>query len=111
MRAWGTKKANTELHNVRWVVGSEIENTFDTLRKYWFWFAKVLHIERYKNKKYKWQKIIEEINLRNYKKDKIDNKELVKIRPKDFNSLLILKDIYNFYIGNISLDFLQPQLN
>ena len=30
------KKANIELHDVRWVVGSKIEDTFDTLRKSWF---------------------------------------------------------------------------
>ena len=30
------KKANIELHDVRWVVGSKIEDTFDTLRKYCF---------------------------------------------------------------------------
>ena len=29
-------KANIELHDVRWVVGSEIEDTFDALRKNWF---------------------------------------------------------------------------
>jgi len=30
------EKANIELHDVRWVVGSKIEDTFDTLRKDWF---------------------------------------------------------------------------
>jgi len=30
------KKANIELHDVRWVVGSKIEDTYDTLRKDWF---------------------------------------------------------------------------
>ena len=29
-------KANIELHDVRWVVGSKIEDTFDTLRNDWF---------------------------------------------------------------------------
>ena len=27
------KKANIELHDVRWVVGSKIEDTYDTLRR------------------------------------------------------------------------------
>ena len=30
------KKANIELHDVRWVVGSKIEDKYDTLRKDWF---------------------------------------------------------------------------
>ena len=30
------KKANIEVHDVRWVVGSKIEDTYDTLRKNWF---------------------------------------------------------------------------
>ena len=29
------KKANIELHDVRWVVGSKIEDTYDTLRNDW----------------------------------------------------------------------------
>ncbi len=32
----GAEKANIELHDVRWVVGSKIEDTYDTLRKDWF---------------------------------------------------------------------------
>ena len=42
------KKANIELHDVRWVVGSEIEDTFDALRKNWFGSPKGLHIDSYK---------------------------------------------------------------
>ena len=42
------KKANIELHDVGWVVGSKIEDTYDTLRKDWFGFKKGLHIDRYK---------------------------------------------------------------
>ena len=30
------KKANVELHDLRWVVGLRIEDTFDELRNYWF---------------------------------------------------------------------------
>ena len=29
-------KANIELHDVRWVIGSKIEDTFDQLRNDWF---------------------------------------------------------------------------
>ena len=69
------KKANIELHDVRWVVGSKIEDTFDTLRKDWFGSPKGLHIDSYKKIKY-----IDgyKINLINFEKDKIDEKQLVK---------------------------------
>ena len=42
------KKANIELHDVRWVVGSKIEDTFNTLRKNWFGSPEGLHIDSYK---------------------------------------------------------------
>jgi len=46
------KKANIELHDVRWVVGSKIEDTYDTLRNGWFGSPKGLHIDSYKKIKY-----------------------------------------------------------
>ncbi len=69
------KKANIELHDVRWVVGSKIEDTYDTLRKDWFGSPKGLHIDSYKK-----IKNIDgyEINLINFERDKIDAKQLVK---------------------------------
>ena len=69
------KKANIELHDVRWVVGSKIEDTYETLRKDWFGSPKGLHIDSYKKIKhidgYK-------INLINFERDKKDAKQLVK---------------------------------
>ena len=41
-------KANIELHDVRWVVGSKIEDTFESLRKNWFGSIEGLHIDSYK---------------------------------------------------------------
>jgi len=69
------KKANIELHDVRWVVGSKIQDTYDTLRKDWFGSPQGLHIDSYKKIKY-----IDgyKINLINFEKDKIDKKQLVK---------------------------------
>jgi len=69
------KKANIELHDVRWVVGSKIEDTYDTLRENWFGSPKGLHIDSYKKIKY-----IDgyKINLKNFEKDKIEKKQLVK---------------------------------
>ena len=69
------KKANIELHDVRWVVGSKIEDTYDTLRKDWFGSPKGLHIDSYKKIRY-----IDghKVNLINIEKNKIDEKQLVK---------------------------------
>jgi hypothetical protein len=41
-------KANIEIHDVRWVIGSNIEDTFDSLRKNWFGTKDGLHIDSYK---------------------------------------------------------------
>ena len=46
------KSANIELHDVRWVVGSKIEDTYDALRKDWFGTFEGLHIDSYKKIKY-----------------------------------------------------------
>ena len=69
------KKSNVELHDVRWVVGSKIEDTYNTLRRDWFGSPKGLHIDSYKKIKY-----IDgyRINLRYFEKDKIEKKKLVK---------------------------------
>jgi len=69
------EKANIELHDVRWVVGSKIEDTFDTLRKDWFGSSKGLHIDSYKKIQY-----IDghKINLINIEKDKIGKKAISK---------------------------------
>jgi len=41
-------KANVELHDVRWVVGTKIEDTFDVLVSDWFGSLDGLHIDSYK---------------------------------------------------------------
>ena len=41
-------KANIELHDVRWVIGTKIEDTFDQLRNDWFGSNNGLHIDSYK---------------------------------------------------------------
>ena len=71
-------KANIELHDVRWVIGSTIEDTFDQLRNGWFGSMNGLHIDSYK-------KIDSidgfKINLRNkenrYSKNKTMKKEKI----------------------------------
>tara|TARA_B100001057_G_scaffold18922_1_gene17470 strand:- start:511 stop:822 length:312 start_codon:yes stop_codon:yes gene_type:complete len=76
-------KANIELHDVRWVIGSKIEDTFNQLRNDWFGSYNGLNIDSYKKIEsidgYK-------INLRNkennepknkiFKKEKFLNKKL-----------------------------------
>jgi Ni,Fe-hydrogenase I large subunit len=64
------KKANIELHDVRWVIGSKIEDTYDTLRKDWFGSLEGLHIDSYKKIKY-----LDgyKVNLRNVENLKINN--------------------------------------
>ena len=68
-----SKKANIELHDVRWVVGSKIEDTFGALRKDWFGSPKGLHIDSYKKIRF-----IDgyKINLKNFENDKINKKQL-----------------------------------
>ena len=41
-------KANIELHDVRWVIGSKIEDTFNQLRDDWLGSSNGLHIDSYK---------------------------------------------------------------
>jgi len=76
-----SKKANIELHDVRWVVGSKIEDTFDALRKNWFGSPKGLHIDSYKKIEY-----IDgyKINLINSEKYKIKKRQLVKNKAQKY---------------------------
>jgi hypothetical protein len=77
------KKANIQLHDVRWVVGSKIEDTNDTLRKDWFGSPKGLHIDSYKKIKYlDGYKII----LKNFENDK-NNKNQLANRTKHQKNL------------------------
>ena len=64
------KLANVELHDVRWVIGSKIEDTFDALRNDWFGTNEGLHIDSYKKIKY-----VDgyRITLKNIKKEKFKN--------------------------------------
>ena len=79
-------KSNVELHDVRWVVGSKVEDTFDVLRRDWFGSPDGLHIDSYKKIKnvdgY-------EINLKNIDKEKMKNNKLFdRTKPKKNYGLL-----------------------
>ena len=45
-------KSNIEIHDVRWVLGESIEDTFPELRKQWLGKKSGLHIDSYKRIKY-----------------------------------------------------------
>ena len=86
------KKANIELHDVRWVVGSKIEDTYDTLRKDWFGSPKGLHIDSYKKIKYiDGYKII----LNNCENDKINKNQLANITKHQKNLWFVNIGGYN----------------
>ena len=73
------EKANVELHDVRWVVGSQIEDTFNELRNNWFGSIDGLHIDSFKKIEY-----IDgyKINLKIFDKNKIKKKK----SPNQINS-------------------------
>ena len=88
------EKANIELHDVRWVVGSKIEDTYDTLRKDWFGSSKGLHIDSYKK-----IKNIDglKINLVNVERNKKGKKQLVKKNNPKKNLWVVNIGGYNPY--------------
>ena len=45
-------KSNIEIHDVRWVIGAKLEDTFPELRKQWLGKKRGLHIDSYKCIKY-----------------------------------------------------------
>tara|TARA_B100001250_G_scaffold33435_1_gene27161 strand:- start:307 stop:864 length:558 start_codon:yes stop_codon:yes gene_type:complete len=47
-----TSKSNIEIHDVRWVIGESIEDTYPELRKQWLGRIDGLHIDSYKRIKY-----------------------------------------------------------
>ncbi len=76
-------KANIELHDVRWVIGSKIEDTFDQLRNDWFGSANGLHIDSYKKidsidgyRIFIREKENRELKNKIFKKEKTSNKKL-----------------------------------
>ena len=96
-------KANIELHDVRWVVGSRIEDTYDTLRKDWFGSPKGLHIDSYKKIKY-----LDgyKINLRNVENLKINNNKFSNKSniKKIYGSSILEAMIHVLCKKNMSLD-------
>ena len=92
-------KANVELHDVRWVIGSKIEDTYDSLRRNWFGTRKGLHIDSFKKINhvdgYK-------INLKN-----IQNKNLIKNKIPNENSTQ--KNLWFVNIGGYDPNSMQEK--
>jgi len=93
------KKANIELHDVRWVVGSRIEDTYDELRRDWFGSLEGLHIDSYKK-----------INFVDGYKINIKNAENRKIKNyKFFNGNNIKKNLWFVNIGGYDPSSMQEK--
>ncbi len=91
------EKANVELHDVRWVVGSRIEDTYDILKSDWFGNAKGLHIDSYKK--------VEFVDGYKIKLRNIQNKKL----KKSFNGNNIKKNLWFVNIGGYSPNSMQEK--
>ena len=93
------KKANVELHDVRWVVGSKIGDTFEVLRNDWFGDFEGLHIDSYKKIKhvdgYK-------INLKNIANKKLKNKNFL-------NGNAVKKNLWFVNIGGYDPNSMQEK--
>jgi len=76
------KKANVELHDVRWVIGSKIEDTYEVLRRDWFGSREGLHIDSFKKINY-----IDgyKINLKNIENEKSNNNVFISRNTPKMN--------------------------
>ena len=93
------KMANVELHDVRWAIGSRIEDTFDVLRRDWFGTLEGLHIDSYKKINY-----VDgyKINLKN-----IENMQLKN--NKFFNENTSKKNLWFVNIGGYDPSSMQEK--
>ena len=71
-------KSNIEIHDVRWVLGESIEDTFPELRKQWIGKISGLHIDSYKRIKYVdgYKIVISKSNKDNLINPKIEDESL-----------------------------------
>ena len=92
-------KANIELHDVRWVVGQKIEDTFDELRNSWFGSLDGLHIDSFKKITY-----VDgyKINLKNIENKKQKNNKI-------FNEKITKKNLWFVNIGGYDPSSMQEK--
>ena len=92
-------KSNVELHDVRWVVGSKIEDTYDSLRRDWFGNLEGLHIDSFKK-----------INYVDGHKIKIKSIENQKFKNNQFaNGNNTKKQLWFVNIGGYDPRFMQEK--
>ena len=74
------KLANVELHDVRWVIGSKIEDTYNLLRRDWFGIREGLHIDSFKKITYVdgYKINLKNIDNKKLKNNKIPNEKITK---------------------------------
>ena len=80
-------KGNIEIHDVRWVLGKTIEDTFPELRKQWLGKKSGLHIDSYKCIKYidGYQIVISKSNRNNLNPPKIEDLKLWFVNLGGYN--------------------------
>ena len=80
-------KSNIEIHDVRWVLGETIEDTFPELRKQWLGKKSGLHIDSYKCIKYidGYQIVISKSNKDNLNSPKIEDLKLWFVNLGGYN--------------------------
>ena len=80
-------KSNIEIHDVRWVLGETIEDTFPELRKQWLGKKSGLHIDSYKCIKYidGYQIVISKSNKDNLDSPKIEDLKLWFVNLGGYN--------------------------
>ena len=88
------QNANIELHDIRLVVGSKIEDRYDTLRKDWFGSLKRLHIHSYKKIQYINGYKVDLLNMESKKKQLVK-----KIIPPKIMVWQYWRIESNFYAG------------
>ena len=80
-------KSNIEIHDVRWVIGESIEDTYPELRKQWIGNKRGLHIDSYKRIKYVdgYKIVISKSNKDQLINEQIENKSLWFVNLGGYN--------------------------
>ena len=80
-------KSNIEIHDVRWVIGESLENTFPELRDQWLGKISGLHIDSYKCIKYidGYEIVISKSNKDNLNPPKIEDLKLWFVNLGGYN--------------------------